>query len=274
MLKKYDSFNESRNNKKKKHGQRGQHGGTLVWDGSRVRGSYDKGNVVHTAQPRGMNMDFSPRFKYILGKMDKKGNKIAKDLLSVLNKPDAKFEFSFLDLTGRADTVSYIANADRNIPDEEKYKTNRRQHSKVYKTIKTIFGSKYTKTEVTKFVSLYKQIYEEGPDDAAISRNKRSDEQLLKKIATDTKNGNLKWTEEKSDITGMERYEAKIKITDKKSLLFIFFILGTKNLSFITINLYNSLYPSRSGEWINTYQYKDLTDFLTAFKEKYNKDVI
>jgi hypothetical protein len=270
MLQKYNIFNESKKNRNRRSGIVKNSKGILVWDGSRVRGNQSRD---FTPQPRGMNMDFSPRFRYILGKIDKKGNKIAKDLIAFLNKPDAKFEFSYIDLTGRADTLSYIANADRNIPEEEKYKTNKRQQSKVYKIIKTIFGSKYTKTEVNKFVSIYKQVYEEGPDEAAISKSKRPDEQLVKKIANDTRNGTLKWNKVVSDIINMDRFEATIKVTERKCIWFIFFILNEKKLSFVTINLFDKQFPGKSGEWIQTYQYKELGDFIKAFKEKYNIDV-
>jgi hypothetical protein len=263
-LENYQKFNESKNrNKGNKNRQKNQN-----WQNQQTLKKYPREENSRPA-PRGMNMDFSDRFRYILTQMDKKGSKIAKDLLSQLNKPDAKFEYSFIDLTQRSDTLSYLPNAEKNTPEEEKYKSNKRQHSKVYKTIKTLFGSKYTKTEVNKFVSIYKQIYEAGPDREAL-KSKRTDGQLMKKIVEDTKTGKLTWLK-LPEMGEVIRYEAKINITNHKYLSFVFFILPDKTKSLVTINFFTDL---KKNEWVQTFNYKDLTDFLTAFKEKYNEDVI
>lgn len=277
-LKGYKKFNEAR-----RHKPKGRHrGGNMnTIPQQRFPNSSWKEDVprfTNKIEPRGMNMTFSERFKYILTKISKKGNKIAKELLDLPNKPEAKFEYSYLDLTGRQDTMSYLPNGARDIPEEDRYKSNKRQHSKIYKTIKTIFGSKYTKNEVTKFVSIYNEVYKQGPDKADTTKPKQSDEQLLKKIIEDTKSDKLKWKKE-TGAGNMARYEAKVTITEKKYLVFCFFhfdqSIKEEAMSFLTINLYNDLGKTKDDKtmWINTLQFKDITDFLPVFKQKFKIEV-
>lgn len=273
-LKGYKKFNESRSHKPR----RGHKGGNMnTPQHQRFPNSSWKEyppRFTNKIEPRGMNMTFSERFKYILTEISKKGNKIAKELLELPNKPEAKFEYSYLDIAGRQDTISYLPNGARDILEEERYRSNKRQHSKIYKTIKTIFGSKYTKNEVTKFVSIYNEVYKQGPDKTDTTKSKQSDEQLLKKIIEDTKSDKLKW--EKETGTGnMVRYESKVAITKKKYLAFCFFhfdrSIKDEAMSFITINLYNDSSKTKDDKtvWINTLQFKDIRDFLPVFKEKF-----
>lgn len=227
-------------------------------------------------ETRGMNMEFAPRFKYVITKIAEKGNAIAKELLLLPNKPEAKFENSYLDLTNRFDTISYLQNAERNLSDEEKYKSNKRQQSKAYKVIKTIFGSKYTKFEVTKFVSMFKQVYEQGPEKKgdASEKPKQTVEEVIKKISEDTKSGKLKW-EKQPKAGNLVKYETRIKITDKKSLVFIFFHFDNntkeEKWSFITTNIYNELGKTddEKRKFLQNIAYDKIGEFLKIFKDKY-----
>lgn len=267
MLKKYKAFNEARRHKPKRHGpKRGGGFQQQSW----------KQEVPRFAEPRGMHMVLSDRFKYVLEKIAKKGNAIAKELLILPNKLDAKFEYSYIDLTGRGDTLSYLPNGARDTAEADRFKSPKRQHSKVYKTIKTVFGSKYTKTDVTKFVSMFKEVYEQGPDKSDYpARGKNTDEQLLKKIIEDTKSDKLKWNKEET-AGNMTRYESAVKITEMKRLVFCFFhfdqAVKEESMSFLTINFYNDLGKTKDDQrrWIQTFQFDSIANnFIPAFKEKY-----
>lgn len=271
MLEKYDKFNESRRNK-------GRRSSPVNTHRQRIANAASVTNRV--VEPRGMPLDLSTRFKYIITIIADKGNAIAKDMLKNLNNPNVKFEYSYLDLTGRADTISYLPNGERNLPEEERYKSNKRQHSKVYKVVKTIFGSKYTKTDVGKFVSMFKQVFETGK-----SNNKESvrvsgidKKQLLEKLTQDTKNDKIKWIRSVNSQT-YNKFEFKIKATEKKSFVFHFYYyFNYSNNSMITLSMYtdNSYLTGidRGGkvEWILTIPFPDVKEFSELFKEKYLKE--
>lgn len=263
MVSKYKQFNERKSNR-----SRGSRPSNI--EGRAPMKKYNRGEYNYGISPnpsqRGMPLDFSPRFKYIITKISNKNNKIAIDLLDSLNKPNARFEYSYLDLTNRGDTLSYLPNGERNTPEDQKYITNKRQHSKVYKVIKTIFGSKYTKTEVNKFVSMFKQTYDEGPPKKPEIKSRKTTGQLLKNIIDDTIDGKLQWSK-LSDIKDVDRYKAKIKITEKKYLDFVLYLTKNESNSFLTINFFND---NKDGEWISTFTYKDLINFIQTFKNKYN----
>lgn len=260
MVQGYEKFNESRKNK----------GGRNNRNAGNHQNSWK--NEVPRFAPKpdiiGDVMDFSERFKYVINKIAEKNNPIAKELINLPNKPDTKFQQSYLDLTGSGDMISYLSNFD--VPDGEKYKTIKRQSSKVYKTIKNIFGSKYTSPEVKKFVSIFKQIYTQGPDKSETHAPKQTKEQLLKKIINDTKIDKLKWNKI-SKYGNMNKYSVKIKITDKKYLIFDFFHFDEDENSLMTINMHNDV--TKKSTWVNTLPFQDLSDFLKVFKEKYKIDV-
>jgi len=277
MLDKYQTFNEARRHKGKPKRHRGG-GGVDAWLNQQKTPSirqHQKNLVVVPKtgiQPHGMNMVFSERLKYILDKIASKGNRIAKELLTLPDKPQAKFEYSYIDLTRREDTMSYLPYGGKDLPEGEKFNNNKRQHAKVYKTVKTLFASKYTKTEVNKFVSMYKQIYNEGPGQDA-SRPKLTEEQIVKKIIEDTKNGKLKW-----ELQGRQsdwlRCDAKVKITEKKSLvfqLFLFPVIADEPKSFLTMILQNDLAIARDDKrkWLQTLKFDDIKEFIRIFKEKH-----
>lgn len=254
----FKSFNESMGRKNNRHNSNIRNSNRRSW-------LDDKPKSNNIKIDRGMRMDFTERFEYLVRKMADKNNSIAKELLTLQNK-DLKFEYSYLDLTGRDDTISYIVNADKNIPDDDKYKSNKRQISKTYKVIKTIFGSKYTKMEVSKFVSLFKQIYQNGPDEKDIIKPKLNDKQLIDKLILDTKNDKIKWKED-SKNGNFFKYSYKIKITDKKYLIFdIFYFSDIEKNSFLTINLFTN---DKRSTWINTLNYSIIQDFIQIIKEKY-----
>lgn len=274
----YKAFNEARKHKQKQR----KRGGVSRHHRQQDQQNNWKPNVPRFAEVRGMPMHYSPKFKYVIEKIAGKGNLIAKEILNLQNKPDAKFEYSYLDLYKTSDSLTYLPNGAKDIPDEEKYKNNKRQVSKVYKIIKTIFGSRFTKTEVNKFVSFYKEIYEKGPDrpveQVPFSKPKLAIEETIKKITDDTASDKLKW----SHVEGagnLNRFETRVNITKNKylSLIFYYFNRGDKkqiNISMLIVNIFNSsaIDEKEQRKWIETYQYKDIVEFIDIFDKKYNLD--
>lgn len=261
MLEKYNKFNESRRNK----GRR-----STPFVNSRQREN-NINQTIRIIETRGMPLELSSRFKFIINIIADKGNAIAKDILKNLNNPNVKFEYSYLDLTGRADTISYLPNGERNLPEQERYKSNKRQNSKVYKVIKTIFGSKYTKTDVTKFVSMFKQVFESGKSNRKqenIVSKEIDQKKLLEKLITDTKNDKIKWVIIK-ETGNYFKYEFKIKITEKKHILIWYFYFPLDNIKdLIILNMKTS--SNNEAQWLLTIVLDD-NEFNNVFKEKYIK---
>ena len=266
MVKGYKKFNEAR---KQKNRPRQRGGFNSNWEQQLVRN-----NKAVSIEPRGMNMVYGEKFKYILNKISKNGNKIAKELLTLPDKIDARFDQSYIDITRREDTLSFLPNGARDIPDDKRFDTNKRQQSKVYKTIKTIFGSKYTKEEVNKFVSMFKGVYNVGPDPVVDQNIKKTDEDVIGKIIDDTKNDKLIWKEGESG-GNLRRYDAEIPITTHKRLVICFYhfpnTIKDETMSFITVNFYNDLGQTKDDKrmWIETYKFDQIVDFLKIFSFKY-----
>ena len=226
---------------------------------------------------RGMSMDFSDNFYFILKKIASKNNVIAKELIELSNKIDDRFECSYIDITRHYDTLSYLSSSHKDIPEEEKYESNKRQFSKVYKVIKNIFGSKYTKNEVTKFVSMFKNIYIEGPDnktDNSVDKNVKLEIfEIVKKITEDTKSNKLKWTKEYNSLH-LKRYQCIVDLTAKKKLKFELFIFAENDKiknTFLSINLLDdSTGKSKNdkNKWLTSIYYNDLKDFMPVFFDK------
>jgi len=264
-MKKYREFNES-----KKHRQ--------------SRNKYNFNNFPINAQPnevkmieRGMPMDFSNKFNYILSKMVQKNNGIAKELINLPNDITRKFEYSYIDLARNNDTLSYLANGDRNIPEDDRYSSIKRQNSKIHKVIKAIFGNKYTKNEIAKFVSIYKEIYAAGPDESLKIKSKQSNSDISLKLIKDTKDNKLLWDKIYSNAQ-LNKYESTIKITEKKYLkfeFFNFFLAEYEKNSFITIHLIKDFSDKgnnkNNSEWITTLQYDDIKNFVEQFVSKKTK---
>jgi hypothetical protein len=265
-IKHYNSFNEARTIRNKGGNNRR---GLFQHDSSWKDSSY---SVV--ADKTGLPMNFSERFKYILNKIALKNNAIAKELIELPNKPEALFIYSYIDIENE-DSVSYLNSSDKNIPEDDRYNSTKRQRSKIYKVIKTIFGSKYTKVDVNKFVSMYKTIFKQGPDKADTPRESQTDKQLIDKLIRDTKNNKLSWIKE-SSITDMTRYNASYVLTDKKRINFEFLRFFNKHerASMIIIVLINDQCKGASSNrtHINTLMYEDIKDFLSMFIEKYEKN--
>jgi len=232
-------------------------------------------NYVNPQAP-GMPLMISDRLKYIFSKMSESGNRAAKELLSLTDQKDKKFEMSYLDITKKDDSLSYLPPGGKDLPDAEKYDNNKRQYSKVYKVVKTICGSRYTKTEVQKFVSMYKSIYNKGPEKEDLP--KPTDEQILNKIIRDTKSDKLKWKEELKTSPWV-RYEAKVSATDTKGVMFhlyIFYSLKDTPNCFLTVHFFNEKekYDKDKKIHIKTYKYDEgLIDFIKDFVEKYKVPV-
>lgn len=269
MVKGYKKFNESKSksHKKKINNQKKDR----FQQQNSWKENVPKFNV--RTEPVGMKIEISDRLKYIIIKISEKGNAIAKDFVSLLDKPDVKFNLSYIDITTRGgDSLTYL-NDNTNIPENELYRSNKRQISKVYKVIKSIFGSKYTKMEVSKFVSMFKQIYDQGPD-KSLTRPKRTESEMLRKIIDDTKNDKLKW-KKISEIGEITRYEIRVKVTDKKYIALVLFYFPDikEDLIFMTINLHNELgiTKEQKSTWITTLKYQDLKEFLEIFRKKYIK---
>ena len=271
MVKGYKKFNEARRHKSKPQRRGGNFNAN--WEQQVARNT-----KAVSVEPHGMNMVYGEKFKFILDKISKKGNKIAKELLTLPNKPDARFEQSYIDITRREDTLSFLPNGARDLPEDKRFDNNKRQQAKIYKTIKTIFGSKYTKDEVTKFVSMFKGVYNVGPDPVVSQVDptvpKKTDEEVVKKIIEDTKDEKLVWKEGESG-GNMRRYDATITITPKKRLVLCFYhfpnTIKEETMSFITVNFYNDLGKTQEDKriWIQTYKFDQIIDFLQTFKYLY-----
>lgn len=265
-LRGYKQFNESRHNRNK--------GGkkTSPKFGSNVNTPLPSSI---TANKTGMPMAYSERFKYIINKIANKNNAIAKELLLLPSKSGETFYYSYLDLEG-AESLSYLYYTDKGISEEDKYKSPKRQRSKVYKVIKSIFGGRFTKTDVTKFVSMYKTIYTQGPDKADLVKSGQSDKQLIDKIVKDTKNGKLKWIKNHDIPHNMINYSASTKITDKKEIKFTFyrFVERHEPNTTMTIYLINDMFriDSEKRKWIKTLKFDELSEFFKVFVEKYEKN--
>lgn len=239
----YNKFNESKRNK-----------GSNRYERERFSRNQNVRMTSKIVEPRGMEMEFSPRFKYIIEKISEKGNAISKDLLNVLNNGN-KYDWSYLDITNKNDTISYLPNSARDMKDDDKYKTNKRQHVKAYKLIKLLFGSKYTKTDVTKFVSLYKSVFEKGPD-----KKQNENALLVNKIIEDTKSKKLKWI-----ISGDQNLltcETSIKVTENKKLILSLYIPSTEINTILTINMLSN----KNKTWIKTIPGQDLKKLIDFIK--------
>jgi hypothetical protein len=279
---------EARRHKQKQKGpKRGRGGGGVdQWLNQQAR-TFDKkgntGNLRTSKEPTppsstGMPMKISERLKYVLTKISAKNNRIAKELLSALDKPDARFSYSYLDLTGRDETMSYVNKTGLEVPEDQRYEKNngKRQYAKVYKTIKQIFGAKYTSAEVKKFVSMYKEVYSAGPP-KDVPRPKPSSEQVIKKITEDTKNNKLLWEIEASHKgSGQEwvRLNTIITITLNKKLfiqLTLFTGIRDETLSILTINLLNELGKTSEERriFIANYRHGDIIDLIRAIRDKF-----
>lgn len=254
---KYKNFNESRKNRNRRKNKQ-------------ITRNY---NAINKYQPysavdsKKMDMIFSDRFKYVVEKISMKGNAIAKDLLSLPNSAN-KYSYSYLDLTDRYDTISYLS-SDKNLSEgEDKFKTNKRQHSKVYKVIKTILGNKFTKNEVSKFVTFYKQVYEQGPDKKF---NREID--IVNKITEDTKKNIINWKEEKRNSSILKVFKSEIVVTLNKYILLELYLFkgDDKKNTFLSINFCNNnaLLDKDKKKWYKTFRYENLFNFLEAFKDKY-----
>jgi hypothetical protein len=265
-IKRYNSFNEARTIRNK--------------GGNNKRGLFQHDSSWKDTMPHsvntdktGLRMNFSERFEYILNKIALKNNAIAKELIELPTKTEALFMYSYIEIENE-DSVSYLNFTDKNIPEDDRYKTTKRQRSKLYKVIKTIFGSKYTKVDVNKFVSMYRTVYKQGPDKADMPKESQTNEQLVDKIIRDTKSNKINWIKEAS-ITDMDNYKASYKLTDKKHINFEFlrFFNKYEKASMIIIVLTNEQNKGKSSNrtHLNTLMYEDIKEFLSMFSEKYEK---
>lgn len=242
------------------------------WDKFNFNQKHVIGNVVSP----GMKMEFSARFGYLLNKMAETGNKIAKEILALKSNVDKKFEMSYLDLTNREDTISYLPTGGKDLPDAEKYKSNKRQHVKVYKTIKTIFGAKYTKTDVQKFVSIFKSIYNKGPEKKDLPTP--TEEQIVKNLIKDTENDKLKWI---SVAKGKDfvrcTTDKQIDEKNKKVLRFTYYVFKDQkeeDCGFLTTHLIrdpvltpiNSVNTHEKDAYIKTIMFKSQIENMKKLK--------
>jgi len=222
-----------------------------------------------------MKLVVSDRLKYILTKMSETGNIISNDFLKLLEQKLESYEMSYIDITPKEDTFSYLPSSGKNLPDSDKFKNNKRQHSKIYKIIKTIFGNRFTKNEVQKFVSIYKSIYNKGPQKENLSP--MTIDQMVEKLITDTKNDKLKW-DKISNASNWIKYESRHKITNNKYLVFVYYIFNNikdKKLTFLTANIYNDLGQNKEdkNKFIRNFRYEEIKDLTEEIIKKYNIEI-
>jgi len=266
----YEHFNEARRNKGgRKYSRPFVHGNANRF--------IDRDSLPSSviSKREGMPMKYSERFKYIIVKIANKNNALAKELLQLPELTGETFQYSYLDMEG-GESLSYLHLTDKGIADEDKYKSPKRQISKVYKVVKSIFGSKYTKTDVSKFISMYKTAYNQGPDKSEIPRGPQTQKQLIDKLTQDTKNDKIKWVKYES-VNDFIKYNAIFKITDYKSMSFDFlqFLDKYEKNSLITVNLINKKGKTESEKrkYLDTITYSYLENSLKIFFEKYGKEV-
>lgn len=272
----YEQFNEARRPRNK-----GGKPKSRTFGGNSNGFNNRLGRNLHTELPSsiisnkiGMPMAYSERFEYIINKIAAKNNVIAKELLKLPALSGETFQYSYLDLES-AESISYLYYTDKGISENDKYKSAKRQRSKVYKIVKSIFGSRFTKTDVTKFVSLYKTVYMQGPDKSDIPKIELSNEQIAEKLYNDTKKDKLKWDKIHDIPYNMTKYSAFVKITEHKGILFDFlrFVDKHEGNSLITVNLINKMGKTEAEKriWLKTIDFKDMTEFFNLFIEKYEK---
>jgi len=229
--------------------------------------------IARTTLPENkMSLIVSNRLIYILTKMSEEGNKIAKDFLNLLYSDEKRFTMSYFDITQKIDSLSYMSSSGYNVPESEKFSSNKRQFVQVYKVIKTIFGSKYTKNEVQKFISMFRSVYKKGPD-----RNDMpppSVEKIIQKLLKDTKSGAMKWTVSKDLVENdkMVRYQTRSESTPNKGIVFDIYIFKKKencNLSFLTIHFYNKTEKTH----IHTCDIGKIRDLVDYIIDKHKIDV-
>jgi hypothetical protein len=258
----FKDLSEARGHKNKnKNKFKGNNRQEEQWDKFK---NFNQRHVVGTVISPGMKMEFSARFAYLLTKMTETGNKIAKELLALKTNTDKKFEMSYLDLTNKEDTISYLPTGGRDLPDAEKYKSNKRQHVKIYKTIKTIFGAKYTKTDVQKFVSIFKSIYNKGPEKRDLPTP--TEEQIVKNLIKDTESDKLKWVNVAKGKDFIRCVTDKqIDEKNKKVLRFTYYVfndLKEQDCGFLTAHL------------IRDPELTPITNVNTSEKDSYIKTIM
>lgn len=262
MLNYKQHINESRRNKKRSRNQQR----------TEQRQQFNKKYVLPPLHPMGMPMVVSDRLEYILTKMSETGNKIAKELLSLIENKDKLHQISYIDITRKDDSFTYLPNGGKDLPEDQKFTSNKRQTSKIYKMIKMIFYNKYTKNEITKFVSIFKSIYHKGPEKKD-SPLPLSDEQIVKKLLSDTETNKIKWTKI-SEASNWIKYEFVKKITDTKSLVFDYYIFiwrGYENMSFISISI--KIVNELQEIFIKSIRYENIIELNRLMIEKYNIEI-
>lgn len=264
MHKYKEHINEARNSRKNKRAGRGDRFQNKQEQNQRFNQKF----VLPSTK---MKMVVSERFKYILNKMAESGNIVAKELLKSIDQKLESYETSYIDITPREDTLSYLPSGGKHLDDAEKFKSNKRQHSKIYKIIKTIFFNKFTKNDVQKFVSLYKSIYNKGPEKENLPP--LTTDQMVEKLIKDTKNDKLIW-KNTMYANGWVKYESKHEITDKKRLVFNFYIFNDKqeSLTFLTAEMHNDLGQNKNEriKFIKNYNFTEVDELKKEIVKKYN----
>lgn len=270
----FEQFNEARRNRNK-GGKNQRRSVASTGFGSHLAHDFRTNpmSISVSSNKIGMPMAYSERFKYIINKIASKNNVIAKELLRLPSLTGETFQYSYLDIMS-AESVSYLYYTDRGVLVDDKYKSPKRQSSKIYKIIKSIFGSRFTKTDVTKFVSLYKAIYTQGPDKKDFPNTELSNEQISNKLIIDTINDKLKWVKQ-HNATDMTKYYAYVKITENKGIAFelLRFYGRYEGNSTIIVALMNKLGKNdeEKRKWVKTIKFNELTEFFKKFVEKYEK---
>lgn len=233
---------------------------------------FNKKFVLPHLHPMGMPMVVSDRLDYILKKMSESGNKIAKDILSLTSNKEKLHQISYIDITRKDDSFSFLPNGGKDLPEEQKFVSDKRQHGKIYKTVKVIFFNKYTKNEIQKFISVFKSIYHKGPEKKNNS-SPLSDEELVKKLVSDTSADKIKW------ISSMEasnwiKFEFTKPVTNTKMIVFDYYIFtwrGYENMTFMSIGM--KIKDQTKDSFIKSIKYDKLSELTRLMIEKYNIEI-
>ena len=236
MINNYSMFNESKSMK-----NRGNRGRNQKYQDS-FNKKYAAGKI--SSQDFDVVLHLSPRLEYAVNKMAEIGNPVSKEILKAL-KDGRTSEISFLDMSRNVDNISYLTKEVINRNDfneNEAYRSSRRTSSKIYKAMRLLFGNKFTKNEISKFVSVYKSVYSKGPDKNLIKNDKESKNipinETIQKIIDDTKKGKLKWRDIPMNTSTIKKKRCIIPITKMKYMEIDFYIMfDNPQNNFMSFNL-------------------------------------
>jgi len=238
MINNYEKYNESRSRRRgnKINSARGGYNNNIKRD------SYNNNiKIEENDYSENQNLFLSQRLESIIKKISETGDLLSKEILDSIDNKSKFFDVTYLDISKNLDNFSFFTKEEVNklgIVDNtiDTYKSNKRFESKIYKIVKILFGNKFTKKEIQKFISIYKSVYSKGPDKKNVEQKALTNEDVINKIIEDTTNGKLKWVEV-PELIGLEKYRSVVNITKSKYLQIELYLFTNQDNDFLTLNL-------------------------------------